>query len=74
MRLRPSADTVALLVNPTNPTPKQLSTSRRPRRDSLALTFRILHASTEREIDAVFAALGSTASGALFDRRRRILQ
>jgi ABC-type uncharacterized transport system substrate-binding protein len=56
--LLPTATTMSLLVNPTSPTvaetqSKQLQAAAR----TLGLQLRVLHASTERDFDAVFASL-----------------
>ena len=64
--LVPTATTVAVLVNPTNPTLveptiKDLQTAAR----ALGLQLHILHASTERDFDAVFATLAQLRVGAL---------
>jgi putative ABC transport system substrate-binding protein len=64
--LIPTATTVALLVNPTNPTvaeaeSKDLQTAAR----LLGLRLHVLHASTERDLDAVFAKLASMGADAL---------
>jgi putative ABC transport system substrate-binding protein len=57
--LVPTATVVALLVNPTSPnlaeaTAKDLQAAAR----TLGLQIHVLHASTERDLDTVFAALG----------------
>src|SRR5262250_312577 len=64
--LVPTATIVALLVNPTSTvlaetTTRELETGAR----TLGLEFHILHASSEREIDAAFATLVQLRAGAL---------
>ena len=64
--LAPAATDIAVLSNPTNPlfiadSLKNIETGAR----SLALQLRILNASTEREIDVAFAALGQMRVGGL---------
>jgi ABC-type uncharacterized transport system substrate-binding protein len=63
--LRPTAGTVALLVNPTNPNAEKLSTDLEAAAQKLALTLRVLHAKTERDFDTVFAGLAQLRAGAL---------
>jgi putative tryptophan/tyrosine transport system substrate-binding protein len=79
--LVPSVTVVALLVNPTSPklaesTTKDLQEAAR----TLGLQLHVLHASTERDFDTVFAALVRLGAGALvigtdafFDSRREQL-
>jgi putative ABC transport system substrate-binding protein len=62
----PAATIVALLVNPTSPTlaestTKNLETTAR----TLGLQLHVLHASTEREFETVFASLLQLRAGAL---------
>jgi putative ABC transport system substrate-binding protein len=64
--LMPTTTVMALLVNPTNPalaeaTAKELLDASR----SLGLRLHILHASTERDFDSVFAALVQLRASAL---------
>jgi putative tryptophan/tyrosine transport system substrate-binding protein len=64
--LVPTANVVALLVNPTNPTvaepvTKELQAAAR----LLGLQLRVLHASTERDLETVFAKLVELRVGAL---------
>ena len=63
--LRPNAETIALLVNPTNPNAERLSTDLRTAARKLALNLRVLHAQTERDFDTVFAHLAQLGAGAL---------
>jgi len=53
----PTAATLALLVNPTNPNVETLSRDLHAAARTLGLELQVLHASTEREIDTVFATL-----------------
>jgi putative ABC transport system substrate-binding protein len=62
----PATTSIALLVNPTNPSLaepaiKEAETATR----RLGLTLNVLHASAEREFDTVFAALTKLQDGAL---------
>ena len=75
--LVPAASTYALLVNPTNPNVEVVSKDLQAAARTLDLQLRVLHASTEREIDGAFAALIQQRVGALvvgpdtfFDRQR----
>jgi putative ABC transport system substrate-binding protein len=61
----PAATTLALLVNPTNPNAETLSTDLRAAARKLGLQLQVLHASGEREIDAVFATLLQLQAGGL---------
>jgi putative ABC transport system substrate-binding protein len=56
---------MVLLVNPTSPLAETLSTNGRAAARALGLEFHILHASTERDFDAVFATLVQLRTGAL---------
>ena len=63
--LVPTATIIALLVNPTNPNadtlPKVLEVAAR----TLGLRLRVLHATSERDFDSVFASLVQPRAGAL---------
>jgi putative ABC transport system substrate-binding protein len=61
----PAATTLALLVNPTNPNVETLSRDLHAAARTLGLQLQILHASTEREIDAVVATLLQLQAGGL---------
>jgi putative tryptophan/tyrosine transport system substrate-binding protein len=62
----PTASTVALLVNPTNPAlAEPLSRDALAAARALGLQLHILHASTEGEIEAAFAALRQVHAGGL---------
>jgi putative ABC transport system substrate-binding protein len=64
--LVPTATTIALLVNPTNPTNAEtLSRDLQAAARTLGLQLHVLHASTERDFDAVFASLPRLRAGAL---------
>jgi putative ABC transport system substrate-binding protein len=79
----PSATVMALLVNPTNPTAELTTREARDAAQSLGLQLQIFQASTEREIDAAFAALAQPRPGGLLihgdtfflnDRRFQIIE
>ena len=55
--LLPAAKLFALLVNPTNPIAETLSRDMQEPARILGLQLRVLHASTERDFDTVFASL-----------------
>ena len=64
--LVPTATTVALLVNPTNPTlADALLRDAQPAAGKLGLKLHVLHASTERDFDTAFASLAQLRAGAL---------
>jgi putative ABC transport system substrate-binding protein len=63
--LVPTATIMALLVNPTNPSAETLSKNHQAAARSLGLQLHVLHASTEREFDTVFATLVQLRAGAL---------
>ena len=63
--LRPTADTVALLVNPTNPNAEKLSADLGTAARKLALILQVFHAKAERDFDTVFAGLAQMRVGAL---------
>src|SRR5262245_53646681 len=64
--LVPTATVVALLINPTNPTlAEKLSKDLQAAAYLLGVQLHILHASSEREIDAAFANLVRLQAGAL---------
>ena len=64
--LVPTATIIALLVNPTNPTNAEtLSRDLQAAARTLGLQLYILHASTERDFDTVFATLPRLRAGAL---------
>jgi putative tryptophan/tyrosine transport system substrate-binding protein len=62
----PTATSIALLVNPTNPAlAEALSRDVQAASGRLGLQLHILHASTERDFDAVFATLAQLRAGGL---------
>jgi putative ABC transport system substrate-binding protein len=64
--LVPTAITIALLVNPANSTNAEtLSRDVQAAARTLGLQLHVLHASTERDFDAVFASLPRLRAGAL---------
>jgi putative ABC transport system substrate-binding protein len=64
--LLPSATTLALLVNPTNPiAAESQSRSVGAAAQTLGLHVHILHSSTERDFDSIFARLAQIRAGAL---------
>jgi len=64
--LVPTATSIALLVNPTNPAlAVALSREVQAAGRTLGLTLHVLHASTERDFDMVFAALAQLRAGGL---------
>jgi putative ABC transport system substrate-binding protein len=64
--LVPTATTVALLVNPTNPTlAETITRDLEAAARTLGVQLHVLHASSEREIDTAFATLVQLRAGAL---------
>jgi putative tryptophan/tyrosine transport system substrate-binding protein len=63
--LVPAAKVFALLVNPTNPYAGILSQNLQAAAGTLGLQLNILHASTEQELDTVFATWIQSRSGGL---------
>ena len=63
--LVPAASNLVLLVNPTNPNIEIVSKDLQAAARTLGLQIRVIHASTGREIDDVFAALDQQQGGAL---------
>ena len=61
----PSATTIALLVNPTNPNAETQSKNTQEAARRLGLELHVLNASTERDFDAVFAKVRELQAGAL---------
>jgi putative tryptophan/tyrosine transport system substrate-binding protein len=64
-RAVPSARTMVLLVNPTNPNAETQSKSIQQAAHKLGLNLHVLNASTERDFDAVFAKLDELQAGGL---------
>jgi putative tryptophan/tyrosine transport system substrate-binding protein len=63
--LVPTATIIALLVNPGNPNAESLSQDTQAAARTLGLELHVLHASSERDFDAAFAALVRLGAGAL---------
>jgi putative ABC transport system substrate-binding protein len=64
--LVPTATIIALLVNPTNPTNAEtISRELQAAARTLGLQLHVLHASSERDLDAIFASLPRLRAGAL---------
>ncbi|MCU1340328.1 MAG: putative transport system substrate-binding protein, partial [Bryobacterales bacterium] len=63
--LMPAATIIALLVNPTNPNSETQSRDLQEAARKLALQLHILRASTERDLDAVFATVAQLRAGVL---------
>jgi putative ABC transport system substrate-binding protein len=64
--LVPAATVIALLVNPTSPAlAETYSRELQAAASSLGLQLQVLHASTERDFDTVFATLAQLRAGAL---------
>src|ERR1700730_4259979 len=61
----PSATTVALLLNPTNPNAETQSRSTQEAARRLGLELHVLNASTEHDFDAIFAKVRELRAGAL---------
>ena len=63
--LMPSATTVALLVNPTNPIAGDFSTDAQAAARRLGLQLKVMHASTDQEINDAFAGFSRLQAGVL---------
>src|SRR5215472_17260609 len=63
--LAPTANIVAALVNPNTPAAETQSTDLQTAARSLGLKLNVLHASTERDFDTVFATLLQLGAGGL---------
>ena len=61
----PTAKTIGVLVNPTNPNAGIQSPDLQAAARTLGLELEVLHASTDREIDAAFAKLVELKAGGL---------
>ena len=61
----PTATNIALLVNPTNRNAESQAADMQAAARSLGVTLHVLHASTERDFEAVFAKLPQLRAGAL---------
>jgi putative ABC transport system substrate-binding protein len=63
--LVPKAGTIALLVNPKNPIAALTTRDVQAAAGAIGQQIQVLHAGTEREIDAAFASLAQLGAGAL---------
>ena len=63
--LVPAATTFAALLNPTNPMTEIESRDAQAAARTLGLQLRVLHASTDRDLDTVFATIDQLGAGAL---------
>jgi putative ABC transport system substrate-binding protein len=63
--LLPTAITIGLLVNPTNPNVETLSRELQTAARALGLQLHVLHASTERDFETVFTTLVQLRAGGL---------
>jgi putative ABC transport system substrate-binding protein len=63
--LVPTATNMALLVDPTTPTAETLSRDHQAAARTLGLELHVLHASTERDFDSVFATVVRLRAGGL---------
>ncbi|MBI3515888.1 MAG: ABC transporter substrate-binding protein [Proteobacteria bacterium] len=63
--LVPTAAIIAVLVNPTNPVAETVSQDMQAAARTLGLQLHFLHASTERDLDSVFATLVQLQAGGL---------
>jgi putative ABC transport system substrate-binding protein len=61
----PTATLIGLLVNPTNPLTEAFLSGQQAAARSLGLAVHVLHASTDRDIDAAFATLVQVRAGGL---------
>jgi putative ABC transport system substrate-binding protein len=64
-QLVPTATVVGLLINPKNPTAESVTRDLQAAATSLGLEFKVLHASTEAEIDQAFMTFRQTRAGVL---------
>jgi putative ABC transport system substrate-binding protein len=63
--LAPATDVIAVLLNPTYPVAETLAKDLQTAARALGLQVHVLHASTERDIDAAFATLVRVRAGGL---------
>jgi putative tryptophan/tyrosine transport system substrate-binding protein len=63
--LVPTATIIAVLMNPTSPTAEPFLRALQPAARALGLQLHVVHASTDRDFDAVFATLVQLRVGAL---------
>jgi len=64
-QLVPAASTIGLLLNPGNPNSEQMAKDMQAAATTLGLELSVFHASTEAELDEVFAASHQKGAGAL---------
>ena len=64
-RLVPGATVIGLLINPNNPSADTVTRDLEAATRQLGLQFKVLHASTEAEIDEAFASFGQAHAGVL---------
>jgi putative ABC transport system substrate-binding protein len=64
-RLVPNATVIGLLINQKNPSAETVTRDLEVAAKSLGLSFKVLHASTEAEIDQAFTAFSQTRAGVL---------
>jgi putative ABC transport system substrate-binding protein len=63
--LVPTATIIALLVNPTTPAAETVTREAQAAARGLGLQLHVLHASSDRDFDAVFATVAQLRAGAL---------
>ena len=61
----PTATIIALLVNPTSPTAEPVARDAQAAARALGLQLHVLHASSDRDFDTVFATMAQLRAGAL---------
>src|SRR5262249_47710282 len=61
----PTSSVIALVINPTNPNVETLSRNGQAAARTLGFKLHVLHASTERDFDTVFATLAQLRAGGL---------
>jgi putative ABC transport system substrate-binding protein len=64
-QLVPAATVVGLLINPRNPNAETTTRALESATVAIGLEFKVLHASTEEELDRAFAAFRQTGAGVL---------
>ncbi len=64
-QLVPTATVMAALINPTNPNAEMHASDLQTAAGALGVQLRVLHASTERDFDTVFAAMVQLRAGGL---------
>jgi putative tryptophan/tyrosine transport system substrate-binding protein len=63
--LVPTEKVIGLLINPTNPVAKSVTTDVQAAAGSLGLELKVVHARTDEELDTVFSSLPGMRVGAL---------